>query len=114
MAEISRIALGRLQLLHLETCIRRSIGLNTVYTNDNTTSGGLCVRHHQQYRGYFYPVKGTIDGSLILTFKTMRPEQQNDIANALNIKTAERKENETALSVTDIISRIDNTMRNVL
>ena len=103
--------------MHLETCIRRSVGAEGKdYTRDCTTSGGLCVRHHQSYRGTFSPVKDTIEGALVLTYRLMRPTQQADGAAALSklLRSGGGGAAQEAVSPKQVLARIAQVTANAL
>lgn len=120
--------------MNLESCIRNCTGAGNTkrYDGDNfggdelkkdysasgTASGGLCIRHHQSYRSYFHPAKGTIDGDLLLTYKLMSKAQQTDIAESLSklILSSEDEAASESLKLTPhhIMERIDATMMNIL
>jgi splicing factor 3B subunit 3 len=119
---------------NLESCIRRSTCANSDdvpasasasasdelihdYNASSTIAGGLCVRHHQSYRSYFHPTKGTVDGDLLLTFKTMSKSQQIDIAKNLS-KILSTSENDSVsafqINPQQITDRIDSTIANII
>jgi len=120
--------------MNLESCIRNCTGaantkrydgdtfggdeLKKDFSASGTTSGGLCIRHHQSYRSYFQPAKGTIDGDLLLTYKLMSKAQQTDIAESLSKLILNSEEeavsNASKLTPHHIMERIDATMTNIL
>jgi len=120
--------------MNLESCIRNCTGASSTkrydgdtfggdelkedFSASGATSGGLCIRHHQSYRSYFQPAKGTIDGDLLLTYKLMSRAQQADIAESLSklILSSEddTTSNSSKLLPQHIIERIDAAMMNIL